>query len=320
MRGALVLLCLALLAASLAAGEEPAPITVPGLWSGPALLAPAREAFKPLGFRQTWDATTDAVRLKGPGGALSLVIGATKAEFSPAAGEPREATLPVAPRYVGGVLYVPLEGLWTLAGVPFKLTAREPYQMEYVAQGRRFLIQLPGAEAAPQIAAATGSVVELQTARGCIYLELFDDKTPVTAGSFLDLVARGFYDGLTFHRVIAGFMIQGGDPNGDGTGGPGFTVPDEADKGLKHLRGSLSMAKTAAPNTGGSQFFICHVPCPHLDGVHTVFGRTIQGLAVVDRIQVGDAILRALVLKQSPLAAEAIRRARQARVPERPTP
>ncbi|MGQ4871105.1 MAG: peptidylprolyl isomerase, partial [Candidatus Thorarchaeota archaeon] len=144
--------------------------------------------------------------------------------------------------------------------------------------------------------------MKLETEKGDIYLELFDDKTPVTVGNFLDLVGTGFYDGLTFHRVISDFMIQGGDPQGDGSGGPGFTIPDEADKGLKHLRGSLSMAKTSAPNTGGSQFFICHTPQPHLDGVHTVFGKCIQGMEVVDRITKGDKILKATILKKSPRA------------------
>jgi peptidyl-prolyl cis-trans isomerase B (cyclophilin B) len=167
------------------------------------------------------------------------------------------------------------------------------------------------------VAKAKGSVVKLETEKGNIYLELYDDKTPITVGNFLDLVGSGFYDGLTFHRVIANFMIQGGDPKGDGTGGPGFTIPDEADKGLKHVRGSLSMAKTAAPNTGGSQFFICHSPQPHLDGVHTVFGECIQGMDVVDKIAVGDKIKKATILKKSSLADEDIKKAKAARVPNK---
>lgn len=167
------------------------------------------------------------------------------------------------------------------------------------------------------VAKAKGSVVKLETAKGNIYLDLYDDKTPITVGNFLDLVGSGFYNGLTFHRVISNFMIQGGDPKGDGTGGPGFTIPDEADKGLKHVRGSLSMAKTAAPNTGGSQFFICHSPQPHLDGVHTVFGECIQGMDVVDKIAIGDKITRATILKKSALADEDIQKAKAARVPDK---
>jgi peptidyl-prolyl cis-trans isomerase B (cyclophilin B) len=166
------------------------------------------------------------------------------------------------------------------------------------------------------IGKAKGSLVKLETAKGDIYLDLYDDKTPITTGSFLELVGKGFYDGLVFHRVIPNFMIQGGDPQGDGSGGPGFTIPDEADKGLKHLRGSLSMAKTAAPNTGGSQFFVCHAPQAHLDGVHTVFGECIEGMDVVDKIKQGDKITKATILKQSDAAEDNIEQAKDARVPE----
>lgn len=161
---------------------------------------------------------------------------------------------------------------------------------------------------------AKGSLVKLATDKGDIYLDLYDDKTPVTVGSFLELVSRGFYNGLAFHRVIADFMIQGGDPQGTGAGGPGFTIPDEADKGLKHKRGSLSMAKTAMPNTGGSQFFICHSPQSHLDGVHTVFGETVKGLDVVDKIARGDKIVTATILKKSADADADVTKALAARV------
>jgi len=163
---------------------------------------------------------------------------------------------------------------------------------------------------------AQGSVVRLDTGKGAIYLALYDDKTPVTVGNFLDLVGSGYYDGLKFHRVIPNFMIQGGCPKGDGTSGPGWTIPDEADKGLKHARGSLSMAKTAMPNTGGSQFFVCHTPQPHLDGVHTVFGECVEGMDVVDSIAKDDTITKATVLKQSDGADDCIKQAEEARVPE----
>lgn len=166
------------------------------------------------------------------------------------------------------------------------------------------------------VAKAKGSLVKLETDKGDIYLDLYDDQTPITVGSFLELVGKGYYDGLKFHRVIPDFMIQGGCPRGDGTGGPGFTIPDEADKGLKHVRGSLSMAKTAAPNTGGSQFFVCHSPQPHLDGVHTVFGECVQGMDVVDKIGMGDSIKQASILKKSSTADDAVEQAKKARVPE----
>lgn len=166
------------------------------------------------------------------------------------------------------------------------------------------------------VADAKGSVVKIETDKGDIYLDLYDDKTPVTVGSFLDLVGSGFYDGLKFHRVINDFMIQGGCPLGTGTGGPGFTIPDEADKGLKHVRGTLAMAKTQAPNSGGSQFYICHSPQPHLDGIHTVFGECIKGMDVVDQIKQGDKMNALVILKKSDVAAADIEKAKKARVPE----
>ena len=106
--------------------------------------------------------------------------------------------------------------------------------------------------------------------------------------NFAKLAESGFYNGLTFHRVIPNFVVQGGCPRGDGTGGPGYTIKCETEGNPhKHLRGSLSMAH-AGKDTGGSQFFICHAPQPHLDGVHTVFGRVTDGLPVVDAIRAGD--------------------------------
>ncbi|KAB8170752.1 peptidylprolyl isomerase [Marilutibacter maris] len=127
------------------------------------------------------------------------------------------------------------------------------------------------------------------TDRGPIRVELAADKAPLTVASFVNLVRRGFYDGLNFHRVIADFMVQGGCPLGTGTGGPGYRFEDETDNGLPHERGVLSMAN-AGPGTNGSQFFITHVACPWLDGKHTVFGKVVEGLEVVDKIQQGDEI------------------------------
>ena len=127
------------------------------------------------------------------------------------------------------------------------------------------------------------------TSRGQIKVELFADKAPLTVANFVNLAKRGFYDGLSFHRVIADFMIQGGCPEGSGRGGPGYRFEDETNNGVRHERGVLSMAN-AGPNTNGSQFFITHVPTPWLDGKHTVFGKVVEGLDVVDAIAQGDAI------------------------------
>lgn len=130
----------------------------------------------------------------------------------------------------------------------------------------------------------------MTTSRGEIRLDLHEDKTPVTAASFVNLVRRGFYDGLVFHRVIADFMIQGGCPAGTGRGGPGYQFEDECSPDLLHDgAGVLSMAN-AGPGTNGSQFFITHVPTAWLDGKHTVFGRVASGQEVVDAVEQGDAI------------------------------
>ena len=122
------------------------------------------------------------------------------------------------------------------------------------------------------------------TNRGSFTVELFEDKAPKTTANFIDLVQKKFYDGLIFHRVIDGFMIQGGDPNGNGTGGPGYTIDDEFHPDLRHDGpGVLSMAN-AGPNTGGSQFFITLDQTPWLDGHHAVFGKVVDGLDVVQAI------------------------------------
>ena len=127
------------------------------------------------------------------------------------------------------------------------------------------------------------------TSRGLIKVELFADKAPLTVANFVNLAQRGFYDGLNFHRVIADFMIQGGCPEGSGRGGPGYRFEDETNNGVRHERGVLSMAN-AGPNTNGSQFFITHIKTDWLDGKHTVFGKVVEGLDVVDAIAQGDAI------------------------------
>ena len=126
--------------------------------------------------------------------------------------------------------------------------------------------------------------VQLKTTMGNVDVEIFEDKAPKTAKNFLDLVRKGFYTDLLFHRVIPGFMIQGGCPKGDGTGGPGYTIRDEFHPDLKHTGpGILSMAN-AGPNTGGSQFFITLAATKWLDGKHAIFGRVIRGQEIVDKI------------------------------------
>ncbi|MFO8039373.1 MAG: peptidylprolyl isomerase [Sodalinema sp.] len=127
----------------------------------------------------------------------------------------------------------------------------------------------------------------LETDKGIINIDFFDEDAPNTVKNFVELSEKGFYDGLNFHRVIPNFMIQGGCPNGTGTGGPGYTIKCEINKN-KHVAGTLSMAH-AGRDTGGSQFFICHEPQPHLDGVHTVFGQT-QDMDIVNAIRQGDKI------------------------------
>jgi peptidyl-prolyl cis-trans isomerase B (cyclophilin B) len=134
-------------------------------------------------------------------------------------------------------------------------------------------------------------VATIDTEKGKIVCELYPKEAPNTVNNFVFLCKEGFYDGLTFHRVISNFMIQGGDPEGNGRGGPGYKFDDELTPGKfrKHQRGSLSMAN-AGPNTNGSQFFITHVATDWLDGKHVVFGQVISGQDVVDKIAKGDTI------------------------------
>ena len=127
-------------------------------------------------------------------------------------------------------------------------------------------------------------VAVIETNLGTMEIELFNDKAPRTVSNFVDLIEKGFYDGVIFHRIISGFMIQGGDPTGTGMGGPGYEIDDEFHPDLKHdSKGILSMAN-AGPDTGGSQFFITLAPTPHLDNRHAVFGKLISGEDVLDKI------------------------------------
>ena len=132
--------------------------------------------------------------------------------------------------------------------------------------------------------------VVLKTNRGEIVLELFENEAPNTVGNFISLVEKKYYDGLTFHRVLQNFMAQTGCPLGNGTGGPGYNIKDECRKPIhrKHFRGSLSMAKGTAPDTGGSQFFLCFLPTSQLNGKHTVFGRIVKGMDILAKIKLRD--------------------------------
>ena len=133
----------------------------------------------------------------------------------------------------------------------------------------------------------------MKTQRGDLVLELCAADAPKTVNNFVFLAREGFYDDVTFHRVIAGFMAQGGDPTGTGSGGPGYRFADEFSK-QKHNAGSLSMAN-AGPNTNGSQFFICYEPQPHLDGHHSVFGQLTSGTDVLQQIRQGDKIIKVTI-------------------------
>jgi len=136
----------------------------------------------------------------------------------------------------------------------------------------------------------------LKTSKGDINAILFATKSPITVANFLNLAQRDYYDGLTFHRVLDDFMIQGGDPEGTGRGGPGYKFEDEFHPALRHYRGGLFSMANSGPDSNGSQFFITHKATPWLDGKHTIFGRVLQGQAVVNKIRKGDTILDVIIL------------------------
>jgi peptidyl-prolyl cis-trans isomerase B (cyclophilin B) len=152
---------------------------------------------------------------------------------------------------------------------------------------------------AMQIDPSKKFVATFETSRGTIVCDLFPDVAPNTVNNFVFLAKEGFYDGTQFHRVIPDFMIQGGDPEGTGRGGPGYKFKDELSPGKykKHQKGSLSMAN-AGPNTNGSQFFITHIQTDWLDGKHTVFGQVTQGQDIVDSVKQGD-VLKKLTIAES---------------------
>ena len=149
----------------------------------------------------------------------------------------------------------------------------------------------------------TGHYAIIDTERGTIVLELYPEAAPKTVANFETLVNKGFYNGLTWHRVVPDFVIQGGDPDGTGSGGPGYTVPAEIKE--KHLRGSVATARTGDDvnpqrASSGSQFYICLAPQPSLDGQYTVFGGVIKGMDAVDQIQKGDHMKKITLAKEPP--------------------
>jgi len=150
-------------------------------------------------------------------------------------------------------------------------------------------------------------LVSIKTPRGEMVVELFEDDAPNTVANFVNLVEKGFYDGLTFHRVEPGFCIQGGDPAGDGSGGPGYTFPDEISKHKHKGKGVLSMANSG-PDTNGSQFFILLGAASWLDGKHSVFGRLIKGRDALDKVRIGDMMECKVIRKRSHRYSPAILR------------
>jgi peptidylprolyl isomerase/peptidyl-prolyl cis-trans isomerase B (cyclophilin B) len=132
---------------------------------------------------------------------------------------------------------------------------------------------------------------------GEVRIEFFPEDAPKTVENFVTLAQKGFYDSLTFHRVVPNFVVQGGDPKGDGTGGPGYTVKAEFSK-RKHVRGTVAMARSQHPDSAGSQFYITFGLTPHLDGSYTVFGQVVSGMEHVDKIQVGDKMKSVKILEE----------------------
>lgn len=151
---------------------------------------------------------------------------------------------------------------------------------------------------AMEIDPAKNYVATIETTRGNIIVELYPTYAPKTVNNFVFLARQGFYDGIKFHRVINNFMVQGGDPTGTGTGGPGYRFEDEVrGNPLKHETGVISMANAGA-NTNGSQFFITHSPQPHLNGKHTVFGKVIEGQDVVNAVRQGDVMNKVTIAEK----------------------
>jgi len=177
-------------------------------------------------------------------------------------------------------------GLCSCRGKQAKLP---PKQASNVAPPAQTYAPPTEAEVAAAQAAGTRKAT-IQTEKGDIVVELYGNDAPLTVANFVKLARAGFYRGLTFHRVVPGFVIQGGDPNGNGSGGPGYAITLEVSPNLKHVEGALAMARRADPDSAGSQFYITLSVIPDLDGKYAVFGKTIKGMDVAKGIVIGDKI------------------------------
>ncbi len=141
-------------------------------------------------------------------------------------------------------------------------------------------------------------ILQFETSKGLVTVELYPNKAPGTVKNFLKLTKDKFYDGIKFHRYVEGFVIQGGDPKGNGSGGPGYTIKDEHRNGLTHVKGAMAMAKTSAPNSAGSQFYFCLEPAHFLDNKYTVFGQVVEGMDVVMKLRQGDVMEKVTAMTQ----------------------
>lgn len=189
---------------------------------------------------------------------------------------------------------VPFVVLAIIGGLLFWLIQHQSAKM--VEKEQSMISQLPKKAPLagdPHIPAGKHVRIELDT--GSVMIELLPDVAPNTVANFKVLVSIGFYDGLTFHRVIPGFMAQGGDPSGNGSGGPGYSIQAEFNN-TKHVRGTVAMARTADPNSAGSQFYICYGPQPHLDGQYTVFAQVIEGMEHIDQVKNGTPMRKLTLL------------------------
>ena len=143
-----------------------------------------------------------------------------------------------------------------------------------------------------------GRIATIVTDKGTIKFELYEKEAPITTKNFIELAQIGFYDGLTFHRVVPGFVIQGGDPKGDGTGGSGKTIPLEINQILTHKKGAVAMARSSDPDSASSQFYICLEDAKRLDNSYAIFGQVIEGQDVVEKITKGDKMLKVTIGEQ----------------------
>lgn len=175
--------------------------------------------------------------------------------------------------------------------------AKEKAERE-AALRRRPMVSKPTEDEVRAILAEGKKVAVVATEKGTIRFELQDEEAPLTVANFVKLARAGFYDGLTFHRVVKEpkpFVIQGGDPLGNGMGNPGYTIEGEFSKTRQHLEGTVAMARAADPNSAGCQFYICLAPAPHLDGQYAIFGQVVEGMDVVKTIVQGDVMTRVTI-------------------------